>query len=164
MPSYLPIPCYKLFSCHVTDEDQTSHAKKTGRFGFYELFLTSAFSYCRFHNVYCTYIASSCVSIVSLPASHLPFPSRWVQGLFPLYSLPRKVSMFQASHIPISSSPAGEASSRSLVFLSNLQPHLQHLPQARILCHVSCVLTLSLQWVCSLCSSIFKEVFKLPQR
>ncbi|XP_028939884.1 CST complex subunit CTC1, partial [Antrostomus carolinensis] len=83
----------------------------------------------RFHNVYCTYIASSCVSIVSLPASHLPFPS----------------------------SPAGEASSPSLVFLSNLQPHLQHLPQARILCHLSCVLTLSLQWVCSLCSSIFKE-------
>ncbi|XP_009695288.1 PREDICTED: CST complex subunit CTC1 [Cariama cristata] len=83
----------------------------------------------RFHNVYCTYIASSCVSIVSLPASHLPFPS----------------------------SPAGEASPPSLVFLSNLQPHLQHLPEARILCHLSCVLTLSLQWVCSLCSSIFKE-------
>ncbi|XP_063208516.1 CST complex subunit CTC1 isoform X8 [Chroicocephalus ridibundus] len=90
----------------------------------------------RFHNVYCTYIATSCVSIVSLPASHLSFPS----------------------------SPAGEASSPSLVFLSNLQAHLQHLPQARILCHLSCVLTLSLQWVCSLCSSIFKEVLKLPQR
>ncbi|XP_054065655.1 CST complex subunit CTC1 isoform X8 [Rissa tridactyla] len=83
----------------------------------------------RFHNVYCTYIATSCVSIVSLPASHLSSPS----------------------------SPAGEASSPSLVFLSNLQAHLQHLPQARILCHLSCVLTLSLQWVCSLCSSIFKE-------
>ncbi|XP_010085621.1 PREDICTED: CST complex subunit CTC1, partial [Pterocles gutturalis] len=83
----------------------------------------------RFHNVYCTYIASSCVSIVSLPASHLPHPS----------------------------SPAGEPSSPSLVFLYNLQPHLQHLPQAQILCHVTCVLTLSLQWVCSLCSSIFKE-------
>ncbi|XP_054065704.1 CST complex subunit CTC1 isoform X13 [Rissa tridactyla] len=89
----------------------------------------------RFHNVYCTYIATSCVSIVSLPASHLSSPS----------------------------SPAGEASSPSLVFLSNLQAHLQHLPQARILCHLSCVLTLSLQWVCSLCSSIFKEVLKLPQ-
>ncbi|KAM6309760.1 CST complex subunit CTC1 [Podargus strigoides] len=83
----------------------------------------------RFHNVYCTYIASSCVSIVSLPAPHPPFPA----------------------------SPAGEASSPSFVFLSNLQPHRQHLPQARILCHLSCVLTLSLQWVCSLCSSIFKE-------
>ncbi|XP_009978234.1 PREDICTED: CST complex subunit CTC1, partial [Tauraco erythrolophus] len=83
----------------------------------------------RFHNVYCTYIASSCVSILSLPASHLPFPS----------------------------SPAGEASSPSLVFLSNLQSHVQQLPRARILCHLSCVLTLSLQWVCSLCSSIFKE-------
>uniref|UniRef100_A0A8C8AYV1 CST complex subunit CTC1 n=1 Tax=Otus sunia TaxID=257818 RepID=A0A8C8AYV1_9STRI len=83
----------------------------------------------RFHNVYCTYIASSCVSIISLPALHLPFPS----------------------------SPAGEASSPSLVFLSSLQPHLQNLPQARILCHLSCVRTLSLQWVCSLCSSIFKE-------
>ncbi|KAM6439400.1 CST complex subunit CTC1 isoform 2-T2 [Rhynochetos jubatus] len=83
----------------------------------------------RFHNVYCTYIASSCVSILSLPASLLPFPS----------------------------GPAGEASSPPLVFLSNLQPALQHLPQARILCHLSCVLTLSLQWVCSLCSSIFKE-------
>ncbi|KAM9020195.1 CST complex subunit CTC1 isoform 2-T2 [Ara ararauna] len=83
----------------------------------------------RFCNVYCIYIASSCVSIISLPASPLPFPS----------------------------SPAGEDSSPSLVFLSSLQPHLQSLPQARILCHLSCVLTLSLQWVCSLCSSIFKE-------
>ncbi|XP_027305466.3 CST complex subunit CTC1 isoform X1 [Anas platyrhynchos] len=83
----------------------------------------------RFHNVYCTYIASSCVTILSLPASHLVLPS----------------------------SPAGKASSPSLVFLSNLQLHLQNLPQARILCHLSCVLTLSLQWVCSLCSSIFKE-------
>ncbi|XP_042644331.1 CST complex subunit CTC1 isoform X3 [Tyto alba] len=83
----------------------------------------------RFHNVYCTYIASSCVSIISLPASHLPFPS----------------------------SPAGEASSPSLVFLSSLQPHLQNPPQGRILCHLSCVQTLSLQWVCSLCNSIFKE-------
>ncbi|XP_030325240.1 CST complex subunit CTC1 isoform X1 [Calypte anna] len=84
----------------------------------------------RFHNVYCTYIASSCVSIICLPASHLPFPS----------------------------SPAGEALSPSLVFLCNLQSQLQNLPQApRILCHLSCVLTLSLQWVCSLCSSIFKE-------
>ncbi|XP_065482910.1 CST complex subunit CTC1 isoform X2 [Caloenas nicobarica] len=81
----------------------------------------------RFHNVYCTYIASSCVSIISLPAFHLP------------------------------SGPAEEGSSPRLVFLSNLLPHLQHLPQARILCHLSCVLTLSLQWVCSLCSSIFKE-------
>ncbi|XP_027537073.1 CST complex subunit CTC1 [Neopelma chrysocephalum] len=83
----------------------------------------------RFHNVYCTYIACSCVSIISLPASHLLFPS----------------------------SPAGEASSPSLVFLSNLRPHLQNLPRARILCHLSCVLTVYLQWVCSLCSSIFKE-------
>ncbi|XP_061221381.1 CST complex subunit CTC1 [Neopsephotus bourkii] len=83
----------------------------------------------RFCNVYCTYIASSCVSIISLPASPLPFPS----------------------------SPAGENSSPSLVFLSSLQRHLQSLPQARILCHLSCVATLSLQWVCSLCNSIFKE-------
>ncbi|XP_063250092.1 CST complex subunit CTC1 isoform X2 [Prinia subflava] len=80
----------------------------------------------RFHNVYCTYIASSCVSIVSLPASHLPFPS----------------------------GPAGEASSPSLVFLCNLRPQLS---QARILCHLSCVLTVCLQWICSLCSCIFKE-------
>ncbi|XP_061310191.1 CST complex subunit CTC1 [Pezoporus flaviventris] len=83
----------------------------------------------RFCNVYCIYIASSCVSIISLPASPLPFPS----------------------------SPAGENSSPSLVFLSSLQCHLQSLSQARILCHLSCVLTLSLQWVCSLCNSIFKE-------
>ncbi|XP_071415875.1 CST complex subunit CTC1 isoform X2 [Pithys albifrons albifrons] len=83
----------------------------------------------RFHNVYCTYIASSCVSIISLPASHLTFPNR----------------------------PAGEASSPSLVFLSTLQPHLQNWTQARILCHLSCVLTVYLQWVCSLCNSIFKE-------
>ncbi|XP_041570408.2 CST complex subunit CTC1 isoform X2 [Taeniopygia guttata] len=83
----------------------------------------------RFHNVYCTYIASSCVSIISLPVSHLPFPS----------------------------SPAGEASSPSLVFLSSLRPQLQNLAQARILCHLSCVLTVCLQWICSLCSCIFKE-------
>ncbi|XP_051469127.1 CST complex subunit CTC1 isoform X2 [Apus apus] len=83
----------------------------------------------RFRNVYCTYIASSCVSIISLPASRLSFPS----------------------------SLAGEASSPSLVFLSSLHPHLQNLPQAQILCHLSCVLTLSLQWVCSLCNSVFKE-------
>ncbi|XP_056350661.1 CST complex subunit CTC1 isoform X1 [Oenanthe melanoleuca] len=83
----------------------------------------------RFHNVYCTYIASSCVSIVSLPASHLPFPS----------------------------SLAGEASSPSLVFLSSLRPQQQNLAQARILCHLSCVLTVCLQWICSLCSCIFKE-------
>ncbi|CAN8195200.1 unnamed protein product [Coccothraustes coccothraustes] len=83
----------------------------------------------RFHNVYCTYIASSCVSILSLPASHLPFPF----------------------------SSAGEASSPSLVFLSSLRPQLQNVAQARILCHLSCVLTVCLQWVCSLCSCIFKE-------
>ncbi|XP_009079477.1 PREDICTED: CST complex subunit CTC1, partial [Acanthisitta chloris] len=83
----------------------------------------------RFHNVYCIYIASSCVSVISLPASHKPFPA----------------------------SPAGGASPPSLVFLSSLQPHLQNLPQARILCHLSCVQTVCLQWVCSLCSSIFKE-------
>ncbi|XP_010214626.1 PREDICTED: CST complex subunit CTC1 [Tinamus guttatus] len=83
----------------------------------------------RFKNVYCTYIASSCISIMSLPTSHLPLPS----------------------------SLAEEASSPNLVFLSNLQLYLQNVPQARILCHLSCVLTLSLQWVCSLCNSIFKE-------
>ncbi|XP_063999461.1 CST complex subunit CTC1 isoform X2 [Pogoniulus pusillus] len=83
----------------------------------------------RFHNVYCTYIASSCVSIISLPASCLPFSSR----------------------------PAREAPLPSFMFLSSLQPHLQSLPRAQILCHLSCVLVLSLQWVCSLCSSIFKE-------
>ncbi|XP_015729845.1 CST complex subunit CTC1 isoform X3 [Coturnix japonica] len=88
----------------------------------------------RFHNVYCAYIASSCVTVLSLPASHQLFTSS-----------------------PVSSSCAGRASSPSLVFISNLQHQLQALPQARILCHVSCVLTLSLQWVCSLCSSIFKE-------
>lgn len=75
-PSSLPIPYHKLFSYLVTNEDQPSHLKKTWVFGFCELFLTSALSYCRFHNVYCTYIASSCVNILSLPASHLPFPSR----------------------------------------------------------------------------------------
>ncbi|XP_041267039.1 CST complex subunit CTC1 isoform X1 [Onychostruthus taczanowskii] len=83
----------------------------------------------RFHNVYCTYNASSCVSILSLPASHLPF----------------------------SSSPAGEASPPSLVLLSSLRPQLQNLAQARILCHLSCVLTVCLQWICSICSCIFKE-------
>ncbi|KAM7180782.1 CST complex subunit CTC1 isoform 1-T1 [Macrochelys suwanniensis] len=89
----------------------------------------------RFHNVYCTYIASSCISILALPPSCLL----------------------------LSSNPAGIASkspaavSSSLVFLSNLllQPH--SLSQGQILCHLSCVLALSLQWICSICSSIFRE-------
>lgn len=84
-------------------------------------------------------------------------------GLFSYYSVPRKVSMLQVSQIPISCSLAGEASSPSLVFLSSLRPQLQNLAQARILCHLSCVLTVCLRWICSLCSCIFKEVFKLPQ-
>uniref|UniRef100_A0A8C3S7Y3 CST complex subunit CTC1 n=1 Tax=Chelydra serpentina TaxID=8475 RepID=A0A8C3S7Y3_CHESE len=89
----------------------------------------------RFHNVYCTYIASSCISILALPPSCLL----------------------------LSSNPAGIASkspaamSSSLVFVSNLllQPH--SLSQGQILCHLSCVLALSLQWICSVCSSIFRE-------
>ncbi|XP_044856988.1 CST complex subunit CTC1 isoform X4 [Mauremys mutica] len=89
----------------------------------------------RFHNVYCTYIASSCISILALPPTCLL----------------------------LSSNPAGIASkspaamSPSLVFLSNLllQPH--SLSQSQILCHLSCVLALSLQWICSVCSSVFRE-------
>lgn len=107
-----------------------------------------------------------CLQLCDCPlsASFSPTSSFQVSlGSVLTFSVPRKVSLFQVCHVPVSSSPAGKASSPSLVFLSNLQLHLQNLPQARILCHLSCVLTLSLQWVCSLCSSIFKEVFKLPE-
>nr|XP_014433962.1 CST complex subunit CTC1 isoform X6 [Pelodiscus sinensis] len=89
----------------------------------------------RFHNVYCTYIASSCISILALPPSCLL----------------------------LSSNPAGTAfkspadTSPTLVVLSELllQPH--SLSQGQILCHLSCVLDLSVQWICSDCSSIFRE-------
>ncbi|XP_074856917.1 CST complex subunit CTC1 isoform X2 [Carettochelys insculpta] len=89
----------------------------------------------RFQNVYCTYIASSCISILALPPS-CPLLSSNPTGL---------------------SSKSPEATSPSLVFLSNLllQPHSPS--QGKILCHLSCVLALSLQWICSVCSSIFKE-------
>ncbi|XP_034644129.1 CST complex subunit CTC1 isoform X1 [Trachemys scripta elegans] len=89
----------------------------------------------RFHNVYCTYIASSCISILALPPPCLLLSSN-----------PAGIA---------SKSPA--ATSPSLVFLSKLllQPH--SLSQGQILCHLSCVLALSLQWICSVCSSIFRE-------
>ncbi|XP_032629487.1 CST complex subunit CTC1 isoform X4 [Chelonoidis abingdonii] len=89
----------------------------------------------RFHNVYCTYIASSCISILALPRTCLLLSSN-----------PAGIA---------SKSPA--ATSPSLVFLSNLllQPH--SLSQSQIFCHLSCVLALSLQWTCSICSSIFRE-------
>ncbi|KAI1242228.1 CST complex subunit CTC1, partial [Lamprotornis superbus] len=70
--------------------------------------------------------------------------------------LPGAKFLFQNLERKISSN-AGEASSPSLVFLSSLRPQLQNLAQARILCHLSCVLTVCLQWICSLCSCIFKE-------
>lgn len=159
-----PSPYSKWHSYRVTDY-QTSHpGKKNHQEAVCFLLLTFTLSYCRFHNVYCAYVASSCVTILSLPASHQLFTSRWVQVLFLPFSVLRRIFLFQVSRCPVSSSCAGRASSPSLVFISNLQHQLQALPQARILCHVSCVLTLSLQWVCSLCSSIFKEVWKLPER
>ncbi|XP_050812675.1 CST complex subunit CTC1 isoform X3 [Gopherus flavomarginatus] len=89
----------------------------------------------RFHNVYCTYIASSCISILALPPTCL-FLSSNPAGI--------------ASKSPAATPP-------SLMFLSNLllQPH--SLSQSQIVCHLSCVLALSLQWICSVCSSIFRE-------
>ncbi|XP_067402084.1 CST complex subunit CTC1 isoform X2 [Emydura macquarii macquarii] len=89
----------------------------------------------RFHNVYCTYIASSCISILAPPPP----------GLL------------------LSSNPAGTAFKSSAataptpVFLSNLLLQPRNLSQGQILCHLSCVLALSLQWICSICSSIFRE-------
>uniref|UniRef100_A0A8C8S056 CST complex subunit CTC1 n=1 Tax=Pelusios castaneus TaxID=367368 RepID=A0A8C8S056_9SAUR len=76
--------------------------------------------------------------------------------------LPGAKILFQNLQRKISS-PAGTASntpaaiSPTLVFLSHLllQPH--SLSQGQTVCHLSCVLALSLQWVCSICSSIFRE-------
>uniref|UniRef100_A0A8D0GCP9 CST complex subunit CTC1 n=1 Tax=Sphenodon punctatus TaxID=8508 RepID=A0A8D0GCP9_SPHPU len=76
--------------------------------------------------VYCTYIASSCISVLS------------VSPICPL----------------VSASPLGTSSCLPLVFLSRI-PH--SVSQARIFCHLSYVLSLSLHWICSLCNSIFKE-------
>ncbi|XP_054858640.1 CST complex subunit CTC1 [Eublepharis macularius] len=81
----------------------------------------------RLKNVYCTYMASSCLRVLSPPP-------------------------------PDSSSrPFDGTSNLSAVYLSHilLQPH--SLCQVQVTCHLTCVLTLSLRWSCSLCDSILKE-------
>ncbi|XP_060092784.1 CST complex subunit CTC1 [Heteronotia binoei] len=81
----------------------------------------------RFRNVYCTYVASSCVSVLSSPP--LPSPSRPIDG---------------TSNLPA-------------MYLAQMQPQSPSLCQLRVTCHVTCVLSLSLSWTCSLCDSIIKE-------
>ncbi|XP_059576491.1 CST complex subunit CTC1 isoform X2 [Alligator mississippiensis] len=83
----------------------------------------------RFHNVYCTYIASSCIRIVALPAPD----------------------------VLLAPSPKGAASSPPLVLLSSLLLQPCSLSHAQAFCHLSHVLALSLHWMCSLCNSIFRE-------
>ncbi|XP_077202026.1 CST complex subunit CTC1 isoform X2 [Paroedura picta] len=81
----------------------------------------------RFRNVYCSYMASSCLSVLSppLPAS----PSRPIDG---------------SSHLPG-------------LYLSHIQLQSSGLGQVRVSCHVTCVLALFLRWTCSLCGSTIKE-------
>uniref|UniRef100_A0A7M4DZG4 CST complex subunit CTC1 n=1 Tax=Crocodylus porosus TaxID=8502 RepID=A0A7M4DZG4_CROPO len=83
----------------------------------------------RFHNVYCIYVASSCIRIIALPVPGV---------LLPL-------------------SPKGPASSPQLVLLSSLLLQPCSLSHAQVFCHLSHVLALSLHWICSLCCSIFRE-------
>ncbi|KAL8202536.1 UNVERIFIED_CONTAM: hypothetical protein K2H54_016579 [Gekko kuhli] len=81
----------------------------------------------RFRNVYCTYTASSCMTVLSPP---------------PPTSPPR---------------PADGAPLLPAVYLSHVQLQSPSLGQVQVACHVTCVLTLSLSWTCSLCGSIIKE-------
>ncbi|XP_019382891.1 PREDICTED: CST complex subunit CTC1 isoform X2 [Gavialis gangeticus] len=83
----------------------------------------------RFHNVYCTYVASSCIRIIALPVPGVLLPP----------------------------SPKGAASSPPLVLLSSLLLQPCSLSHAQAFCHLSHVLALSLHWICSLCCSIFRE-------
>nr|XP_028568924.1 CST complex subunit CTC1 isoform X1 [Podarcis muralis] len=81
----------------------------------------------RFKNVYCTYIMSSCVSVLA--------------------AAPHDLSSLQL----------GAASAPSVLYLSKITPEPSGLGQAQVACHVTCVLSLSLHWSCSLCNSIFTE-------
>ncbi|XP_015280021.1 PREDICTED: CST complex subunit CTC1-like [Gekko japonicus] len=81
----------------------------------------------RFRNVYCTYTASSCLSVLS------PLPPA---------SPPR---------------PTDGGSRFPAAYLSRIQLQPPSLGQVQVTCHVTCVLTLSLSWTCSLCGSIIKE-------
>ncbi|XP_066473831.1 CST complex subunit CTC1 [Tiliqua scincoides] len=79
----------------------------------------------RFRNVYCTYVASSCM--------HMLTPA-------PLHT----------------SDTAGAASSLSVGYLCNVPLQSPNLFQ--VTCHLTCVLSLSLHWICSLCKeTILKE-------
>ncbi|XP_044305635.1 CST complex subunit CTC1 isoform X1 [Varanus komodoensis] len=81
----------------------------------------------KFGNVYCTYIASSCMQVMAPPPHDSPYH------------------------------PLGSVSAPSEVYLFNvlLQPPTLH--PARAICHLTCILSLSLKWVCSLCNSTFAE-------
>ncbi|XP_053154821.1 CST complex subunit CTC1 isoform X2 [Hemicordylus capensis] len=81
----------------------------------------------RFRNVYCVYVASSCISILT-PPPHDP-----------------------------SSHPPGTLSNLSMVYLFNILLQSPGLCQAQVICHLTCVLSLSLHWNCSLCNTVFKE-------
>ncbi|XP_062984912.1 CST complex subunit CTC1 [Elgaria multicarinata webbii] len=81
----------------------------------------------RFRNVYCTYIASSCMWLLT-PPSYNP-PSHHL-GSLPL--LPE-------------------------VYLFNMRLQPPGQCQAQATCHLTCVLSLSLQWICSLCNSTSTE-------
>nr|XP_034996565.1 CST complex subunit CTC1 isoform X2 [Zootoca vivipara] len=81
----------------------------------------------RFKNVYCTYIVSSCVCVLA--------------------AAPHDLSSLQL----------GATSAPSVVYLSKITPEPSSLCQAQVACHLTCVLSLSLHWSCSLCNSIFTE-------
>lgn len=106
----------------------------------------------RSRNVYCTYIASSYMCNLAPPPGKPS--SKWV---------PSTHWQFWAPCPPLYVADALNVflfifSSRSVEYLFNVLLQPPHLHQVQVSCHLMCVLTLSLSWVCSLCNSIFKEV------
>nr|XP_060619364.1 CST complex subunit CTC1 isoform X1 [Anolis sagrei ordinatus] len=81
----------------------------------------------RFSNVYCTYVASSCMCILTPPLNNLS------------YRYPDLTSVLSGVHL----------------YNVALQPPT--LCQVKVTCHVTCVLFLSLRWTCSICNSVFIE-------
>ncbi|XP_048359755.1 CST complex subunit CTC1 [Sphaerodactylus townsendi] len=81
----------------------------------------------RFKNVYCTYTASSCMCVLSPPPPGSP------------------------------SGPFDGTPQLPATYLSHMWLRAPGLCQMQLTCHLTCVLTLSLRWTCSLCGSIFQE-------
>ncbi|XP_043926804.1 CST complex subunit CTC1 [Protopterus annectens] len=89
--------------------------------------------YSRSNNVYCKHVPSSCLTVIS-------FPSAESQGL--------KTSALSES--ALSSLPS--------VHLFDLRFYPNQFTHGQVFCHITSVLQLTLQWLCSLCHSIFRKM------